>query len=218
MTHYSVQTNNYNLRLEGLKNVLPFCFALNNYARYGSIYINSLQKLDDTHPGCKELLKEKGLSVQGQDRYPLRVPIDKRGEQTINRDAKTSAGIKFFASDSKSILKWTLNRSAQALDTETLYTISDIKHGNDNYKANRASQILKYEQHIKHVLRVLSEDYVNPFDPNLDKNLLFNLSSEQLLGIKKNWYQLYKTFVEIESTKLKVHDPIKREKLYLFKN
>ena len=63
MTHYSVQTNNYNLRLEGLKNVLPFCFALNKqkYARYGSIYINSLQNLDDTHDGCKELLKEKEL-------------------------------------------------------------------------------------------------------------------------------------------------------------
>ena len=122
-----------------------------------------------------------------------------------------------------------MHRSAQALNTEALYTISDIKHANDNYKANRPSQILKYEQHIKNVLRVLSEDYVNPFDPNLDKNILFNLSSgipveqnmaEQLLGIKKNGDQLYKTFVEnrIESTKLKVHDPINREKLYLFKN
>ena len=48
--HYAVQTNNYELRLEALKYILPFCFALNkqNYARYGSIYINSLQNLDVT--------------------------------------------------------------------------------------------------------------------------------------------------------------------------
>ena len=56
--HYSVQTKNYDLRLDGLKKVLPFCFALNkqNYARYGSIYVNTLTTLSITHPGCKELL------------------------------------------------------------------------------------------------------------------------------------------------------------------
>ena len=30
------------------------------------------------------------LSVQAQDSYPLRTLVDQRGEQTINRNAKTS--------------------------------------------------------------------------------------------------------------------------------
>ena len=67
------------------------------------------------------------LSVQGQEKYPCRVAIDQRGEQTISRDAKVSGGIKYFASDPNSILKWTLNRSAQAKHTEALYGLADIK-------------------------------------------------------------------------------------------
>ena len=80
------------MRLSGLKNMLPYMFVLNkqNYARYGSVYVNKLENLDITHPGCRELIQFKGYSVQGQDRYPGRVAIDQRGEQTNNRDAKVA--------------------------------------------------------------------------------------------------------------------------------
>ena len=86
-------------------------FVLNkqNYARYGPIYVNSLENLEQMHPGCLELIQDKGLSVQVQDKYPCRPATDQRGEQTINRNAKVYGEIKFFASDSKQILKWTLN-------------------------------------------------------------------------------------------------------------
>ena len=229
--HFAVQTNNFDLRLKGQTDVLPFFFALNkqNYARYGSTYVYAMQNLEKTHPGCKQLIKEKGLSVQGQDQYDLRIPIDQRGEQTVNKDAKTSGGIKYFASDSNSIRKWTLNRPAQALNTKTLYEMADVKHSNDEYKANRPSQILKSEQHVQNVLKVLTEDYINPFDSTLDKNSLFNLSSgipieddmaEQILKIKDNGSKLYSAFVSnrLQSSKIKFHDPIKRQKLLLFKN
>ena len=61
-----------------------------------------------------ELIQDKGLSVQGQEKYLCRTAIDQRGEQMINRNAKTFGGIKYFALDPNAILKWTLNRSAQA--------------------------------------------------------------------------------------------------------
>ena len=60
------------------------------------------------------LLLNKGLSVQAQSRYSLRTSIDQHGEQTINRDVKTSGGIKSFASNKESIHKWTLNHPYQA--------------------------------------------------------------------------------------------------------
>ena len=44
------------------------------------------------------------MSVQAQ-RFPLRVPVDQRAEQTLNRDAKTTGGIKYFAADSSAVLK-----------------------------------------------------------------------------------------------------------------
>ena len=63
LLHLAVQENEFFLRLLGLKYLLPFCFALNkqNYARYGSFYVHSLENLDSTHPGCRELIQEKGF-------------------------------------------------------------------------------------------------------------------------------------------------------------
>ena len=67
--HHEVQTHNFGLRLDGLKQALPFCFALNkqNYARYGTIFVHSLTNIETKHPGCKKLLINKGLSVSPQD-------------------------------------------------------------------------------------------------------------------------------------------------------
>ena len=46
-----------------------------------------------TYPGLKQLLHKIGLSVQAQEIYPSRVAIDQRGEQIINRDAKTTGKV-----------------------------------------------------------------------------------------------------------------------------
>ena len=72
------------------KSFLPYYFALNkhNYARFGSYYLLSLINMENQHPGLKQLLSDKGLSVQGQSRYKLRTATDQRGEQTINKEAK----------------------------------------------------------------------------------------------------------------------------------
>ena len=62
LLHTAIQTNNFYLRLHGLKTMLPYFFAMDkqNYAQYGSCYINTLEHLDITHPGCRQLLKYKG--------------------------------------------------------------------------------------------------------------------------------------------------------------
>ena len=148
--HHAVQTNDFGLRLDGLKKALPFCFALKkqNYARYGTIYVHSLANAETTHPGCKKLLLNKGLSVQAQSRYPLRTSIDQLGEQTINRDAKTSGGIKSFASNKESILKWTLNHPYQAENTQALYEMAGIKRSTEDYKCTRPSEIIKSDHRV----------------------------------------------------------------------
>lgn len=48
-----------------------------------------MRVIETKYPGLIDMLKHTGLSVQGQERYPLRISIDQHGEQTINRDAKT---------------------------------------------------------------------------------------------------------------------------------
>ena len=62
------------------------------------------------YPGLKHTLSLRVLSIQAQERYPLRTAVDQRGEQTNNRDGKSSGGIRNVASSSSSVLKWCLSR------------------------------------------------------------------------------------------------------------
>lgn len=92
MAHVGVQENNVDMIINAWLKLLPMHFALNkiNYARYGSYYVYTLTNMEHLYPGLRDLIDKGGLSVQAQDSYPLRTSIDRRGEQTINRDAKTS--------------------------------------------------------------------------------------------------------------------------------
>ena len=158
--HTAVQGNNYELRIEAWRRMMPFLFALNktNYARYGAYYMLQLQNLYITHPGCKELVKCNSISFQGQHRYPLRTAIDQRGEQTLNKDAKSTSGIKSFASSSHSVTKWTLNRASQASITAKLKKFSNITKSDEIYKPLRPHQIVKSEKWTASLQNTISQD------------------------------------------------------------
>ena len=179
MAHTAVQTNGFELRVESWEKFLPFYFAFNmfNYARYGSFYVHTLKNMETLYPGLKDMLKKAGLSVQAQERYPMRTALDQRGEQTINRDAKTAGGIKAFSTNSSSVLKWCLNRSEQATNTKALDDLAGLRKNDTCYKPLRPSQILKSESLVEKVQTVLENEYLNPFDTALEKSKLYNLSS-----------------------------------------
>ena len=159
--------------------------------------------------------------------FPLRIPVDPRGKQTLNCDAKTTGGIKYFAADSSAVLKWTLNRSEQVENTGTLLNLTDMNNPGSIYKPLRPSQILKSERFVSSMINVLKQEYVNPFDSNLDKGLLVNLSSGIAVAedvakeiaitdsSEKDDYQIF-CKDRLESKKVHFHDPISRKKLILF--
>ena len=92
IAHTSAQENNIDMLIAAWNKFLPMYFALNkiNYARYESFYLHTLINMENMYPGLRNLLNDCGISVQGQESYPLRIAVDQRGEQTINCDAKTS--------------------------------------------------------------------------------------------------------------------------------
>ena len=98
MPHNGFQENNIDMMIKAWLTVLPMYLAFNkvNYASHGSYYTYILVNMEQFYPGLKELISKEGLSVQGQEKYPLRTAIDQTGEQTINRDAKTSGKIIFI--------------------------------------------------------------------------------------------------------------------------
>ena len=82
--HFSINTNDFDLRLKCWKDSLPLCFATNkqNYARYSTYCITQLENIDLTHPGAKEELQETWLSVS-RNQFNICQSIDGAGEQTF---------------------------------------------------------------------------------------------------------------------------------------
>ena len=181
LIHTAVQENDFDARLAVWDYFIPMYFAFNktNYARYGSFcfYVETLKSIKEKYPGLKEILKKAILSVQGQDKYPLRIAIDQRDEQSINRDAKTSGGIKTFSTNNESVTKWCLNHSEQAKNTKALYDLCGLDAGSNTYKLCLPSQILKTEELVQAVMNTLKNECTNPFDVLLEKDELLCLSS-----------------------------------------
>ena len=227
--HTAVQENNFNLGLFSWEYFLPFYFALNktNYARYGSYYVAELKAMDTRFPDLKEILKSKGLSIQAQGKYPLRTAVDQRGEQTINRDAKTAGGIKAFGTNTDSVAKWCLNRAEQAKNKKILENLCGLDKEGESYKPTRPSQIRRSEKLVESVIEVLTEDYINPFQADVEKDKIVCLSSgvpvsqeiaDSLLSLENNGKNQYKDFVNkrILTKEIAIHNPIKRNPIKNF--
>ena len=209
--HIVVQENDFNQRLHAWEYFILHYFATNksNYARY------------ILYPGLKSILEANCISVQAEDRYSVRTAIDQRGEETFNHDAKTTRCIKTFASDSSSIVKWTLNRAEQATDSDALYKMCSINESSEMYIPSRPSQILKLENCVADIARILTEEYLNLFDVGLDKSVLHNLSSgvplpgkiaDEILSFPDKGITLAEEFLNkrLLSDEITLSDPIRR--------
>ena len=96
------------------------------------------------------------------------------------------------------------------------------------YKPLRPSQILQSERFVSRIIEVLKEKYVNPFDVNIPREKLVNLSSSvalldqiaaEILSTRSVGEDGEKFCLErLESSEVKFHDPINRRKLQLFSN
>ena len=102
--------------------------------------------------------------------------------------------MKYFDSDPNAILKWTLNQSVQAKNSEALYDLANIKSSELVDKSFRPSNITKSENFLEKITEVMTMEYLNPFDVKLDPEHLYNLSSgapvkaslaEEILSVKQ---------------------------------
>ena len=180
LLHMAIKENDFDLRLLCWTDSLPLCFAFNkhNYARYGAYYVHSLQVLDVTHPGAKQLIEKQGISVQRSHHKASRQALDQAGEQTFNRSAKSPGGIKQFANNQTTYDKWVLNRPHLAKVRNGLLQMTGLDSATDNpQKTCRPSEIIKSEQRVAAVLVALEEEFLNPFSSSIDSQRLYNLSS-----------------------------------------
>ena len=89
--------------------MMPFFFIFNktNYARLGTFYLNELILLDETHPELSKEFENGNLSIARTKKSFSRQAIDLTLEQTINRDAASSAtGIAAFTNNITARQRW----------------------------------------------------------------------------------------------------------------
>ena len=223
-----MQESNYELQLKCWKEILPYFFCLNrtNYSRHGIYCVSQLLNIAELFPSSKEFLKHCEISVQGQDRYPLRAVVDQRGEQTLNCDAKSGGGITNFAGNA--VTKWTLNRSMQAEVTRELKRVAGIEGTQDIYRQVRLYHIVNSDKMYDKLVTTISKNFTSPFSTQLSHDRLFNLSSgtlvddahaEVMLKIREIGEQSISDFMKetIFSDDVKFYDSLPRTKLKLFK-
>ena len=95
------------------------------------------------------------------------------------------------------------------------------------YKPLRPSQIIKSERDVQKILRILIEDYINPFDLDVENEYLVCMSSgepfsdeitDSILFVLWQGRILYEEFVEksIKLGTVPFHDPIKKNSVKFF--
>ena len=85
------------------------------------------------------------VTVQGKNRYNIQNPIHQRGEQTLNKQAKTNGEIKGVAANTNAVANWSYCRPKMC----NLTTASNI------YKQIRPSYILRSEDMVFKVTTTL---------------------------------------------------------------
>ena len=206
--HNAINTNSYNQRLLIWKESLPMWFATNkiHYAFYGTFYVKFLEYLEDTQPGAREEIEEKGLSVR-RNTLGIGQAVDMAGVQSCMKSAKTVGGICQFSTNEAAVAtKWVMNRPFQARFAETLMEISGLsKTTSSSRKCLRPSEILKSEKMVKNILDALQIQFLNPFHQDIEKSNLYSLVSgrpvddaicDSLLGLEKDGIGLMESFEE----------------------
>ena len=136
-----------------------------------------MDNIDETHPGAKEELEIKGLSVC-RNTYNIGQSIDGAGEQTFMHNAKTTGGIKNFATQTNTYEKWVLSQPFAAQSVNGLRNdIGLDKTTNNPRKCLGEVEINKSEERVQKITYILENQFINPFSTNLERDKLYNLAS-----------------------------------------
>ena len=181
--HLSIKKNDFDLRLRLWEELLQLCFVTNHlhYSRYGSYYVKQLKCLENTHHRAQQEIEDMSLSVR-RNKAGIGQAVDLAGEQKYMKNTKMPGGITMFANSPVTVSKWVLNGPFISIFVEAIDDICDMsKTSTGVKKCLRPAEIRKSNEMVNNVIHMLNTHFVNPFDPSLDSDKLYNVFSGALV-------------------------------------
>lgn len=188
----SIRTNDINLFIFCLLRIASLMFAMNhqNYCRWIIKYCANLVNIDTTHPGLKPILENGGFSIKRTTKNFSRTSIDLTLEQTINADAANKLkGISNFTNSISARKRWALSHSIRTSLISHMLDILNINKTEDTSNACRSHVVKKDNLALKSVINEV-ENNINPFNSEIDKDNLFNISTGKSATEKVKHYLL----------------------------
>ncbi|XP_071580295.1 uncharacterized protein [Temnothorax nylanderi] len=218
----SIRTANFSLFKYILPKISNLFFALNqpNYARWLVRYHNNLCKVDETHPGLRDLFEKGSFGVKRTDKDFSRQPVDLTLEQTINLDAANKlTGILHLTNSEAARQKWCKSHSIRSTVISYVLQQAGLSRNQDITADLKKSKMDKSVKQLNNFIDGILRN-INPFDGDIDKQKLFNISNGQaastaiedfLLNIEISGNKLRETFIrEYEEDANRFERPIKK--------
>ena len=136
-------------------------------------YVLQLLNIYKPHPGAKEELKSRKVSVC-RNSYKIGQSIYGAGEQTFMKDAKTMGGVKDFATQESTYENVSVYMYKYVSDVLQQAGLKNVSDNPIKYFSTR--EIDKSEKAVQNIKYVLSNDFINHFSSELDTDKLFNLA------------------------------------------
>ncbi|CAF4875177.1 unnamed protein product [Pieris macdunnoughi] len=197
-----------------------------NYARYCVKYSENLNNVNKTHPGLEDDFYKGSFGVKRTDKPFSRIPIDLTLEQTINADAaKRLSGIAHFTNSIAARQRWSKSHSIRAALISHVLDVCGLRNLQDITAELQPNRIKIYGKQIADFIEILKAN-CNPFDPQLDKENLYNIATSKpaspevadfLLNIQENGENLRNRFInECADDESRFDKPIKKNKVFNF--
>lgn len=217
----SIRTANVDLFRFVLPKIANLFFTCNQqiYSCYIVIYLEKLMKVHESHPGLQLQFGRGSFGIKRTDKPFSRQPIDLTLEQTINADAANKLTGKMHTTNSISARQRWCKSHSHIMEQTGLEKSPDITADFERSRIKRNS--LQLENVITNI-----KQNINPFSYDLQKSLMFNISTGQavqdgieqfLLNVENRGNELREQFTkQCSEDEDRFENPIKKIKILTF--
>jgi hypothetical protein len=223
-TVYSVRSGSWDLLLECIREIIPFCFAYDhhNYARYLTNFLGDMLALKDDYPEIHEQLANGNFAAQlTSNKAFSRVETDKVIEMTLNKDTKTPGGTTGFSTNIGAVKRWEVNASYRAALRNCFHEHLHYQNKASKHKDLTASRIERDEKDVQSVVNVLTDVFIPPFSEHPLTSISTGITvpedaAETMLTVQELGKAAMESFINdrlSDDAILSFFDPIKKMKV-----